>query len=92
MPLQLLSLWIATVGSSLAHLHTPTPTTAALPLAATIGAQLLVGFVASSCLIYRQEARLRARFLHSQRAAACLHGGRLKRQGLPPVSPPHWAT
>jgi hypothetical protein len=53
------------------------------PLPVALLAQLAAGFLLSSWLVYRREQHLRARFLGSRQAAACLAGAR---QGHKPSS------
>ena len=91
LPVHLLCLWLVT---SAAALRSPAPA-AAPPLPALVAAQLAIGFGLGSWLAYQRDAALRARFLRSRRAAACLQptalpggGGGGRRQGRPPLSPP----
>lgn len=78
LPLHLLCLWICTAGTSFAHIMSGGATSASLP--AAMLAQLLIGFLLSSLLVYRREAHLRKAFLASRRAAACLAGRQEKSQ------------
>lgn len=83
LPLHLLCLWVLTASTTLAHTRSGSATSAGGALLA----QLLLGFLLSTCLVYRREAELRARFLNSRRAAACLaaSGSRQKRPPQAPV-------
>lgn len=82
LPLSLVSLWLASLAASLRGARPW-----AVPLTATIAAQLLTCAL-SAALVYRTESALRAHFLlRSRRAAACLSGGRARRIGLPPAQP-----
>jgi len=84
LPLHLLCLWVLTAGTTVAH----TLSGSATSVGGALLAQLLLGFLLSSCLVYRREAHLRASFLNSRRAAACLAapGSRQKRPHQAPVS------
>lgn len=90
LPVHLLCLWVLT---SAAALRGPAAA-AAMPLPAVVSCQLALGFGLGTWLAYTRDARLRARFLRSREAAACLQqegpcGRGKRRQGKPPLSPPH---
>jgi hypothetical protein len=89
MPMHLLCLWVLTAGASLAHMRCRAAAAPSLlvSLPAAMMAQLVAGFLLSSLLVYMREARLRAGFLASRRAAAGLAGGRGKGQKAAALEP-----
>ena len=84
MPLHLLCLWVLTVAASLAHMRCRAAAAPSLLVSLPVAmmAQLGAGFLLPSLLVSMREARLRAGFLLSRRAAACLAGGRKGQQGM----------
>lgn len=90
LPLHLLCLWIVAAGTSLAHMlraGSAAEAGLAASLSLALVAQLLIGFLLSSLLVYHREDRLRFCFLRSRRAAACLGDPRKGHSSMQEASP-----